>query len=141
MNVTLRGFALGLAAILVPALAWAGKPVYKHVNESGQVLYSDQPASPSGRPIRNRVAPEPSASQYNESVVRTESERIALRRAEIESRQPRNVVVYDPSRQRARASPQTADRGMPQRLRPRWDPNLPDMPPPSAERRYYYDGR
>jgi len=90
--------------VITPA-AHAERPVYRNLDDTGGVVYSDRALGPGSARVKIWKAANPSRSQYDA----------------------------------ARAAPLAAY--APHRLRPRWDPNLPDSPAPSLERQYYYDGR
>src|SRR6266850_111395 len=90
--------------VITPA-AHAERPVYRNLDDTGGVVYSDRALGLGSARVKIWKAANPSRSQYDA----------------------------------ARAAPLAAY--APHRLRPRWDPNLPDSPAPSLERQYYYDGR
>ena len=92
----------------------------------------------SGR-VKSWKPADPSPSQYDAAVLRAESDRLYYKRLRAGDRIPRPIVVYQPRRDVPQVTFPTDY--PPHRLRPRWDPNLPDSPAPSLERRYYYDGR
>jgi hypothetical protein len=144
MNAGARRRRLGVCALVIglgvmaPA-AHAERPVYRNLDDTGGVVYSDRALGPGSARVKSWKAASPSRSQYNAAVLRAESDRLYYERLRAEDRIPRPIAVYPPRHD----VPQVtfpADYP-PHRLRPRWDPNLPDSPAPSLERRYYYDGR
>lgn len=137
--------ASGLAALLLFLASQpvsADGPLYKSTDVAGRTIYTDHPASPDSKPVRNRMAPDPSAARYREALTGTESERILLQRSYLEDAQRRKVVIYDPPPGYLRRESPLAEPGVTSYRRvPRWDANLPPTPPPSLERNYYYNGR
>jgi hypothetical protein len=127
---------------MAPA-AHAERPVYRNLDDKGGVVYSDRALGPGSARVKNWKAANPSPAQYDSAVLQAQSERIYYERLRAEDRIPRPIAVYQPRRDAARAAPLAAPLAdyPPHRLRPRWDPNLPDSPAPSLERQYYYDGR
>jgi len=127
--------ALGLTA---PA-AHAERPVYRNLDDTGGGVYSDRALGPGSARVKSWKPADPSPSQYDAAVLRAESDRLYYKRLRAGDRIPRPIVVYQPRRDVPQVTFPTDY--PPHRLRPRWDPNLPDSPAPSLERRYYYDGR
>lgn len=127
---------LALAAIAIGAQAEA-QGVYRSLDESGRVIYSDRPTGKQSDPVKPPTPGSPSRYEYESAVLRAESDRIYMQRLEAENRQPRPFTVYDPQ---GLQRPPYAPRRYPG-INIRLDPNLPDSPPPSLERTYLYNGR
>lgn len=125
-----------LGLLLVASVAGA-KEVCRHVDESGRVTYTDVPAGQKCEPVKMRAPANPSTYEYESARMRAESEQQQVNRLQMEERQRRPVVTYDP--QRGHTAPPNPPRSP--GLTIRTDPNLPDSPAPSAERPYYYNGR
>src|SRR3954468_24757629 len=127
---------LALGAIAFGSLAEA-QSVYRSVDESGRIIYSDRPAGKTSAPVKPAMPGSPSRFEYDSAVIRAESDRIHMQRLEAENSLPRPFTVYDPrGLQRPPYAPQR-----PPGINIRLDPNLPDSPPPSLERTYLYNGR
>jgi|1185.fasta_scaffold469211_1 Domain of unknown function (DUF4124) len=125
-----------LAALAVGSQAQA-QGVYRSIDESGRVIYSDRPAGKKSEAVRSATPANPSRFEYESAVMRAESERIHMQRLEAENSQPRPFTVYDP---RGLQRPPYAPQRYPA-INIRLDPNLPDSPPPSLDRTYLYNGR
>jgi len=126
--------ALGAVALGSQAEA---QGVYRGVDESGRIIYSDRPAGKKSEAVKSATPTNPSRFEYESAVNRAESDRLHMQRLEAENSLPRPFTVYDPrGLQRPPYAPQRAP-GINIRL----DPNLPDSPAPSLERTYLYNGR
>jgi hypothetical protein len=130
-----------LIAIANTACAYAQSTVYRNVDAEGKVTYSDQPARAGAAKVPKRVAPDLSAPAYDAAVNRTEMDRLYYERQRAEDQSQRPINVYDPRGGASTPGAATYAPSSPYYSRRRYDPNLPDSPPPSSERRYYYDGR
>jgi hypothetical protein len=133
-----------LALILGGAQA-ADRAVYKSVDASGSVAYSDRRSGERETRVTNWM-PGPGRYAYAEGVQRAASDRAYYARLQYENRQPAPIAVYDPRRwqaQRERAAPSQdySDPGHAQGYSGRRDYNLPNTPSPSLERNYYFNGR
>jgi hypothetical protein len=126
-------------AALSPA-AHAQTAVYRNVDADGKVTYSDQPVQSGSPKVKRRVAPGPSGAAYDAAVNRSESERLYYERQRAEDQSRRPINIYDPRGSSSSSEPALAP-GPSYPWRYGYDPNLPASPPPSSERRYYYDGR
>jgi hypothetical protein len=111
-----------LIAIANTACAYAQSTVYRNVDAEGKV-------------------PDLSAPAYDAAVNRTEMDRLYYERQRAEDQSQRPINVYDPRGGASTPGAATYAPSSPYYSRRRYDPNLPDSPPPSSERRYYYDGR
>jgi hypothetical protein len=127
---------LVLASIACGSQAEA-QGVYRSVDESGRIIYSDRPAGKASEPLRVPKPANPSRFEYDAAVMRAESERLQMQRMEWENMQPRPFTVFDP---RGLQRPPYAPQRQPG-INIRLDPNLPDSPAPSLERTYLYNGR
>ena len=127
---------LTIAAIVLASQA-AAEGVYRSIDESGRILYSDRPAGKLSEAVRPPTPGNPSRYEYDSAILRAESDRVHMQRLEAENRQPRPFTVYDP---RGLQRPPYAPPRYPG-INIRLDPNLPDSPPPSLERTYIYNGR
>lgn len=127
-------FAVGAIALAAQA---ESQGVYRSIDESGRVIYSDRPAGKKSEPVKPAAPSSPSRFEYDSAVMRAESDRIQMQRMEWEDRQPRPFTVYDP---RGLQRPPYAPPRQPG-IHIRLDPNLPDSPAPSLERTYLYNGR
>ena len=137
---TSRAFLIA-GVLLWTAAASAQRPVYKSVDETGSVSYSDRRSANGDAPVRN-WRPDLSGPAYDSAVLRAESDRLYYARLLAERRQPVPVVIYDPRGRQAARTPSVAPAyEVPWRARSRWDPNLPPAPSPSLDRSYYYNGR
>jgi hypothetical protein len=120
--------AAGIACGLLGAALAAAGQLYKHTDDKGNVVYSDRPGKGGDVPQKtqrpNAASPE-ATRQY-------EMERRELLR----KRQEEAVRARQLREQQERSSRPTQGPG-PSYVR-RTDPNLPDSPPPSTERRDYY---
>lgn len=126
---TITPLAAALACGLLGATfgAAAGQ-LYKHTDDKGNVVYTDRPGRVGDVPQkvqRPNVASPEATRQYE--IERGE----LLRKRQDEARRARLL-----REQQERASRPTQSVG-PSYVR-RTDPNLPDSPPPSTERRDYY---
>jgi len=126
---TLGALALGTHA--------AAQGVYRSIDESGRVIYSDRPAGKKSETVKPATPTNPSRFEYDSAVMRAESERYQAQRMEWENRQQPSFTVYDP---RGLQRPPYAPQRYPG-INIRLDPNLPDTPAPSLERNYLYNGR
>ncbi|HEY8068569.1 MAG TPA: DUF4124 domain-containing protein [Burkholderiales bacterium] len=128
---------------LVAAPAGAERPVYKSVDATGKVTYSDRQGAPGAVPVKttrvkNWTPASPSGYAYQAAVARADSDRLYYARLLAERRLPAPVVIYDPRGwQAARLQPSYATGGTWWRLRR--DPNLPDSPAPGFEPHFYYN--
>jgi hypothetical protein len=137
-----RAFVLALGGTAVAFAAFAGKPVYKDVDDRGRTVYSDRPTQGSSKPIRDRIPPDPGAAGYDAAQNRAESDRLTLQGVRLENLQPRRVATYDPPPGYAQHRPASPVQFRPDYApRSRWDPSLPPSPSPSLDRNYYYNGR
>ena len=127
---------LALGAVAFGSQAEA-QGVYRSIDESGRVIYSDRPAGKKSETVKPAAPTNPSRFEYESAVMRAESERIQMQRMEWENAQPRPFTVYDP---RGLQRPPYAPQRQPG-INIRLDPNLPDSPAPSLERQYLYNGR
>jgi uncharacterized protein DUF4124 len=127
-------FALG--AVMLGSSASA-EGVYRTVDESGRVIYSDRPAGKKSAAVKSSATPTPSRYEYESARMRAESERLYQQRLEAENRQRPPVTVYDPRGLQRPVAPPKTQPGVTIRR----DPNLPDSPPPTTERQYNYNGR
>jgi Domain of unknown function (DUF4124) len=123
---------LAVAAAALSTLAHAG-PLYKHVDEKGNVVFSDRPASGKQKPEKAQapnVASRHATRQYEierqEWLQRRREEEIAARRLR---------YAQDREAARQRAAAEALRHGLP------YDPALPNSPAPSSERQHYYNGR
>ena len=134
--------AVLIASLLLwTAVANAQRTVYKNVDESGSVSYSDRKSGDGDTRVKN-WGPKPGSLGYESAVLRAESDRLYYARLLAERRRPVPVVIYDPRGWQAARSPAVAPASaMPWRARSRWDPNLPPTPAPGLDRTYYYNGR
>ena len=127
---------LALGAVAFGSQAEA-QSVYRSVDESGRIIYSDRPAGKTSEAVRAPKPANPSRFEYDSAVMRAESDRLQMQRMEWENMQPRPFTVYDP---RGLQRPPYAPQRQPG-INIRLDPNLPDSPAPSLERTYLYNGR
>jgi len=127
---------LALGAVAFGSQAEA-QSVYRSVDESGRIIYSDRPAGKKSEAVKSATPANPSRYEYESALMRAESERIHMQRLEAENSQPRPFTVYDP---RGLQRPPYAPQRYPA-INIRLDPNLPDSPAPSLDRTYLYDGR
>jgi len=128
--------ALTLGLLMAALNSWAGG-VYRHVDASGHVTYTDRPAGENSAPVKMREPVNPSRYEYESARIRAESDRVYSQRLEAEDRQHRPVVIYDPQGlQRPPPRPTRAPG-----VTIRRDPNLPDAPAPTLEPQYHYHGR
>ena len=124
--------------VLLAAPAGAERPVYKSVDATGNVTYSDRQSAPGATRVKNWAPASPNRYAYDAAVARADSERLYYSRLLAERRLPVPVVIYDPRGwQAARSRPVYATEGTWWRLRR--DPNLPDSPAPSFEPHFYYN--
>ena len=125
------------AVLLLLAAATAhGQAVYKSVDETGRIVYTDRPPAANAAPAV-KPPPSPSTYEYELARIRAEQERSYSQRLQWEERTRRPIVNHDPQGlQRPPAPPYVAPG-----VNIRHDPNLPDAPPPTTERHYYYQGR
>jgi len=126
---------LALGAVAFGSQAEA--QVYRSIDESGRIIYSDRPAGKKAETVKPATPTNPSRYEYDAAVMRAESERLQMQRMEWENSQPRPFTVYDP---RGLQRPPYAPQRQPG-INIRLDPNLPDSPAPSLERNYLYNGR
>ena len=130
------------SALLLGAAVFAmdveGQGVYRTVDESGRVVYSDRPpAAKGGTEVKMKNPTQSSHYEYESARMRAETERYQAERLGYENGQRRPVVVHDPQGlQRPPAPPVRYPA-----TNIRRDPNLPDTPSTSTERQYYYQGR
>jgi hypothetical protein len=129
-----------LFAMANTLFAYAESTVYRTVDANGRVTYSDQPARSGAAKVPKRVASDLSGAAYDAAVNRSEMDRLYYERQRAEDQSRRPVNIYDPRGDASNPGPAYAP-SSPYYSRRRFDPNLPDSPPPSSERRYYYDGR
>jgi len=127
---------VALGAVVFVSQAGA-QGVYRSVDESGRIIYSDRPAGKKSEAVKSATPANPSRYEYDSAVIRAESERVHMQRLEAENSQPRPFTVYDP---RGLQRPPYAPQRYPA-INIRLDPNLPDSPAPSLDRTYLYDGR
>ena len=127
--------AVAALALLLSAAAEA-QTVYKSVDESGRIVYTDRPPAKSDA---SKVTPPPRVSNhdYESARIRAETDRVISERYQYEERSRRPIVVHDPNNLQR---PPTQPRREPG-VNVRRDPNLPDAPAPGSDPRYYYDGR
>jgi uncharacterized protein DUF4124 len=127
---------VALGAIAFGAQAEA-QGVYRSVDESGRVIYSDRPAGKKSEPVKPAIPTNPSRYEYESAMMRAEAERLQMQRMEWEDSRPRPFTVYDPNGLQRPPYVPPRQPGINIRL----DPNLPDSPAPSLERHYLYNGR
>ena len=129
--------AIAVLLLFTAATAHA-QAVYKSVDETGRIVYTDRPpAAKGGAPEKIKPPASPSTYEYESARIRAEQERFYSQRLEWEDRMRRPIVNHDPhGLQRPPAPPRVAPG-----VNIRHDPNLPDAPPPTNERHYYYNGR
>jgi hypothetical protein len=128
----MRAACMALLLILATS-AWAERPVYRGFDASGGVVYSDRPGAPGSQRLKLPSSAGPSAAEYDAAVLREEADRLYYQR--LAGPRPRSRSIQTPA---ATTPPEVRPAG---RFRGILDPGLPDSPPPSLERRYYYDGR
>lgn len=121
--------------------AGADRPVYKSVDASGTVTYSDRKSGVGDTHVKNWMPASLGRNAYDAAVLRAESARYYYARLLAERRQTVPVVVYDPRGWQADRSRPVLAAASGASWRARWDPNLPVSPAPSLERNYYYNGR
>jgi uncharacterized protein DUF4124 len=125
------------ALVLWVAADAQAQQVYKSVDESGRIVYTDRPPA-SKEPAATLKSPPPrSYWEYESARRQADWERAYTQRLEYENRMPPASVLYDP---RGLQRPYTRPSRQPG-LTIRRDPNLPDTPAPSTNRDYYYGGR
>lgn len=125
------------ALILLASAAAAAQSVYKSVDESGRVVYTDRQPATKGPAAKVKTPPPVSNYDYELALLRRQTERAYSDRLHWEDRSRRPIVVYDPAG--VQQAPRPVYRAP--AINVRRDPNLPDTPPPSNERQYYYQGR
>lgn len=125
---------LALALVVEGARA---KEVCRQVDDAGRVTYTDVPAGQKCAAVKMRTPVNPSTYDYESARMRADSERFQHDRLQAEDRQRRPIVTHDPQRLQTPAPKATRSPG----VTIRHDPNLPDVPAPSSEPRYYYNGR
>ena len=132
-----RTETLASAVLLLLAAATAhAQPVYKSIDETGRIVYTDRPPAANAAPAV-KPPPRPSTYEYESARIRAEQERSYSQRLQWEEHMRRPIVTHDPrGLQRPPAPPYVAPG-----VNVRRDPNLPDAPPPTNERHYYYEGR
>lgn len=135
MGIANSALLLGLA--LASASAFA-QGVCRQVDESGRVTYTDRRAGEQCAPVKMHTPTNPSRNEYEAARMRAESDRLHYQVMQYEDRQRRPIVTYDPNGLQ-RPPPRYLYRAPGVNIRR--DPNLPDVPPPGSEPRYYYDGR
>lgn len=128
-------FVVG-AALIIAAEARADG-VYRSVDESGRVVYTDRKPAENSERIRMQTPTNPSRYEYESARIRAESERTQSERSYYEERQRRPIVIHDPH---GLQTPASGPYRVPGAVIRR-DPNLPDAPPPSSDRQYFYQGR
>jgi hypothetical protein len=132
-----RTATLASAVVLLLAAATAhAQAVYKSVDETGRIVYTDRPPAANAAPAV-KPPPRPSTYEYESARIRAEQERSYSQRLEWEERMRRPIVNHDPQGLQHPPAPPPVAPG----INIRHDPNLPDAPPPTNERRYYYEGR
>jgi len=129
-----------IVAAVGATCAFAQSAVYRNVDADGKVTYSDQPVPSGSAKVKSRVAPTPSGTAFDAAINRSESERLYYERQRAEDQSRRPINIYDPRGSSSSREPAPAP-GSSYPWRYGYDPNLPASPPPSSERRYYYDGR
>src|SRR6267142_2733964 len=90
--------------VITPA-AHAERPVYRNLDDTGGVVYSDRALGPGSARVKIWKAANPSRSQYDAAVLQAETDRLYYERLRAEDRIPRPIVVYQPRRDAARAAP------------------------------------
>ena len=124
------------ALILLLSVEAEAQAVYKSVDETGRIVYTDRPPAANAAPAVKPPA-KPSTYEYELARIRAEQERSYSQQLQWEERMRRPIVNHDPQGlQRPPAPPYVAPG-----LNIRHDPNLPDAPPPTTDRHYYYQGR
>jgi hypothetical protein len=125
------------ALVLLLGAAAQAQSVYKSVDESGRIVYTDRP--PAAKSDTSKVKPPPPVSNhaYESARLRAESDRVYSERLHWEDRSRRPIVVHDPQNLQRPPTPPRREPG----VNVRRDPNLPDAPAPSTDRTYYYGGR
>jgi hypothetical protein len=123
------------AAVL--AMDVEAQGVYRTVDESGRVVYTDRPPAAKAPALKMKTPTQPSHYEYESARIRAETERYQANRLAYENSQRPAVVVHDPQGLQRPAAPPAR---YPAR-NVRRDPNLPDTPSTSSERQYYYQGR
>jgi hypothetical protein len=113
------------------------KEVCRHVDEAGRITYTDVPPGQKCEAVKMRAPVNPSTYDYESARMRADSERMYHDRMQYEQHQRPPIVTHDP--QRLQTPPPRAPRSP--GVTVRRDPNLPDVPAPSSERIYHYDGR
>lgn len=124
---------IAAALLLFCACVQAGQ-LYRHVDEKGNVTFSDRPQQADQKTEKQKSANAASSEATRQMELekrdsarhRYEEDLAARRRADAARRSLRESSP--PS------APPTYGRG-----RYHYDPNLPDSPPPDSERRYYYN--
>jgi hypothetical protein len=111
--------------------------VYKSVDESGRIVYTDRPPAAQSDASKLKTPPPVSTSEYESARLRAETERVISERYHWEDRSRRPIVVHDPQGLQRPPAPPRREPG----VNVRRDPNLPDAPAPSTDRQYYYEGR
>ena len=73
-----------------------GQGVYRTVDESGRVVYTDRPPAPKAPAVKMKTPAQPSYYEYELARLRAETERYQADGLAYENRQRRPIVVYDP---------------------------------------------
>ena len=79
---------VALGAVVFVSQAGA-QGVYRSVDESGRIIYSDRPAGKKSEAVKSATPANPSRYEYDSAVIRAESERVHMQRLEAENSQPR----------------------------------------------------
>ena len=108
----------------------ADRKLYRGMDEKGNVVYSDRPAKADHSPEKKKSTYVASPEATRQSQAERGDMMQRHREEEARARQFRQ-------QERASRPPPTTTRNVVRRT----DPNLPDTPQPSSDRRYYYGGR
>jgi len=128
MTIRLLAAAMLLVLSAGDAFAQAGK-LYRHVDEQGNVVFSDRPSKADQSPEKKK--PANAASSEATRQYETERRELLRRRRDEALATQRHREAQERAAERERMA-KNQSRGR------RYDPNLPDSPPPDSERRYYY---
>jgi len=133
---------LAAALLAIAGAACADGGTYKSVDASGSVVYSDRRSDGQDIRVKNWM-PSPGNYAYTEALQRAQADRAYEARLQYERRLRPPIVVYDPLRWRAEREGQASQPGYGYApgYSGRRDFNLPDIPAPSLDRNYYYNGR
>src|SRR4051812_12409213 len=93
--------ALLHSGFVLDAFAWAAmdvcaEGVYRTIDESGCVVYTDRPPATKGAATKLPKPASPSRYEYEAARTRADSERVSWERSEWENHQRRPIVIHDP---------------------------------------------